>query len=191
MSPADRTAGGAAAARPEIADSWHRASLAGVNQAGDFGRLVPGDVDPGSSLLVGAGPVLDELEASLAGTGFSTILGDRECRVVRRWFDDSRTEAGFDALNLREGASVLEETIGTNALGTAFETHLAVSVNGDEHFVETLRRFSCYGHPIRHPLTRRVEGVRDGTAPAPAASPLRPARGAPAARGRGCRRAAW
>jgi transcriptional regulator of acetoin/glycerol metabolism len=166
---------GALAARPEIADSWHRASLAGVSPAGDFGRLVPGDIDQNSSLLVGAGPVLDELEASLAGTGYSTLLGDRECRVIRRWFDDPRTGAGFDTLNLREGASVLEENIGTNALGTAFETHQAVTINGAEHFVEALRRFSCYGHPIRHPLTRRVEGVLDVTAQAHAASPLLPA----------------
>ena len=159
-------------ARPEIAESWHRASLAGVDQAGSFDRLVPGDIDPGSSLLVGAAPVLDELEASLAGTGYSTILGDRECRVVRRWFDNPRTEAGFDTLNLREGVSVLEETIGTNALGTVFETRLAVTIHGDEHFVEALRRFSCYGHPIRHPLTRRIEGVLDVSALAETASPL-------------------
>jgi transcriptional regulator of acetoin/glycerol metabolism len=159
-------------ARPEIAESWHRASLAGVDQAGNFDRLVPGDIDPGSSLLVGAAPVLEELETSLAGTGYSTILGDRECRVVRRWFDNPRTEAGFDTLNLREGVSVLEETIGTNALGTVFETRLAVTIHGDEHFVEVLRRFSCYGHPIRHPLTRRIEGVLDVSALAETASPL-------------------
>jgi sigma-54 dependent transcriptional regulator, acetoin dehydrogenase operon transcriptional activator AcoR len=175
MSPASAGTDDVPAARPEIAQSWRRASLAGVDQAGDFGRLVPGDIDPNSSLLVGAGPVLDELEASLAGTGYSTILGDRECRVVRRWFDVPRTEASFDTLNLREGACVLEETIGTNALGTAFETRLAVTINGDEHFVETLRRFSCYGHPIRHPLTRRIEGVLDVTALAESASPLLPA----------------
>jgi sigma-54 dependent transcriptional regulator, acetoin dehydrogenase operon transcriptional activator AcoR len=171
MSPDSRTMD-APDARPEIAESWHRASLAGVDQAGDFGRLVPGDIDPNSSLLIGAAPVLGELEASLAGTGFSTILGDRECRIVRRWFDNPRTEASFDSLNIREGASVLEETIGTNALGTVFETRLAVTIHGDEHFVEALRRFSCYGHPIRHPLTRRIEGVLDISALADTASPL-------------------
>ena len=174
MSPASRTVDGAQAARPEIAQSWHRASLAGVDQAGDFSRLVPGDIDPNSSLLVGAGPVLDELEASLAGTGYSGILGDRECRVVRRWFDAPLTEASFDTLNLREGVCVLEETVGTNGLGTPFETRVAVTINGGEHFVEMLRRFSCYGHPIRHPLTRRIEGVLDVTTLAESASPLIP-----------------
>lgn len=160
--------------RPDIAASWRRADLAGVDQGGGFDRLVPSDIDPDSSLLTGAGPVLDELEASLAGTGYSTILGDRECRIVRRWFDDPATRESFDALNLREGASLLEDNIGTNALGTVFETRHPVAINGPEHFAESLRRFSCYGHPIRHPLTHRIEGVLDISAVIETASPLLP-----------------
>lgn len=163
-----------AGARAEIAASWRRASLAGVEEAGSFERLVPGDIDRNSSLLVGAGPVLDQLESSLAGTGYSTILGDRECRIVRRWFDDPHTQESFDALNLREGASLLEDVVGTNALGTVFETRHPVVVHGAEHFVEPLRRFSCYGHPIRHPLTRRIEGVLDISAVVETANPLLP-----------------
>lgn len=160
--------------RADIAASWRRASLAGLKPAGTFERLVPGDIDRNSSLLVGAGPVLDQLEASLAGTGFSTILGDRECRIVRRWFDDPHTRESFDALNIREGASLLEDTVGTNALGTVFETRHPVVIHGPEHFAEPLRRFSCYGHPIRHPLTRRIEGVLDISAVMETANPLLP-----------------
>ncbi|WP_139227794.1 sigma-54-dependent Fis family transcriptional regulator [Nocardioides alpinus] len=160
--------------RADIAASWRRASLAGVEHDGPFSRLDPRDIDPNSSLLVGAGPVLDQLEESLVGTGYSTILGDRECRVVRRWFDDPQTRDGFDLLNLREGASLLEDAVGTNALGTVFETRHPVLINGPEHFAEVLRRFSCYGHPIRHPLTRRIEGVLDISAVVDRASPLLP-----------------
>ncbi|MDN5716168.1 MAG: hypothetical protein L0G89_02940 [Janibacter sp.] len=160
--------------RPDIAASWRRASLAGVEHSGAFERLVPRDIDRNGSLLVGAGPVLDQLEASLAGTGFSTILGDRECRIVRRWDDDPRTREGLDLLNIREGASMLEETIGTNGIGTVFETRHPVVIHGSEHFAESLRHFSCYGHPIRHPLTRRIEGVLDISALVDTASPLLP-----------------
>lgn len=161
-----------ACARPEIAASWRRASLAGVQRTGAFDRLVPGDIDRSSTLLQLAGPVLEKLEGDLAGTGYSTILGDRECRIVRRWFDDPTTRASFDALNLREGASLLEDTIGTNGLGTVFETRHPVVINGPDHFLESLRGFSCYGHPIRHPLTRRIEGVLDISAVVNTASPL-------------------
>lgn len=168
------TAGETERARPDIAASWRRASLAGVERSGSFERLVPGDIDTSSSLLIGAGPVLEQLETSLAGTGYSTILGDRECRIVRRWFDDAVTRDGFDDLNIREGASLLEDTIGTNGLGTVFETRHPVVIHGPEHFAESLHRFSCYGHPIRHPLTRRIEGVLDITAVVETASPLLP-----------------
>lgn len=161
-------------ARPDIAASWRRSSLAGVEHAGALHHLVPGDVDPASSLLVGAAPVLEELEDGLRGTGYSTILGDRECRIVRRWFDDSVTRDSFDALNLREGASLLEDNIGTNGIGTVFETRHPVVIHGPDHFHESLRGFSCYGHPIRHPLTRRIEGVLDLSAVVATASPLLP-----------------
>ncbi|WP_235739017.1 sigma-54-dependent Fis family transcriptional regulator [Nocardioides alcanivorans] len=161
-------------ARPDIAASWRRASLAGVEHSDAFERLVPTDIDHSGSLLVGAGPVLDQLEASLAGTGFSTILGDRECRIVRRWDDDPQTRERLNELNIREGASMLEETIGTNGLGTVFETRHPVLIHGAEHFLESLRHFSCYGHPIRHPLTRRIEGVLDISALVDTASPLLP-----------------
>ena len=165
---------GARPDRPDIAASWRRASLAGVERAGSFDRLVPGEVDRGTSLLVGAAPVLAQLGASLSGTGYASILGDRECRIVWRWFDDARTRASFDGLNLREGASLLEDTIGTNGLGTVLETRGPVAISGPEHFLRSLRGFSCYGHPIRHPLTRRIEGVLDVSASVETASPLLP-----------------
>ncbi|MEO9322854.1 helix-turn-helix domain-containing protein [Nocardioides sp. C4-1] len=159
-------------ARPDIAASWRRAELAGVARQGGFEHLVPGAYDTHSALLVGAAPVLEQLEEGLRGTGYSTILGDRECRVVRRWFDDDRTRAGFDSLNIREGASLLEDVVGTNGLGTVVETRHPVVIHGAEHFSVALRRFSCYGHPIRHPLTRRIEGVLDVSALVETANPL-------------------
>ncbi len=174
MVSAPTSDGPPAGVRPDIAASWRRTALAGVDEGGRFDRLLPSEVDPHGSLLVGAGPVLDELEAGLVGTGCSTLLGDRECRVVRRWFDDPVTEAGFDALHIGLGASILEEYVGTNALGTALETRRPVTIHGAEHYVEALRRFSCYGHPIRHPLTHRIEGVLDISTVGETASPLLP-----------------
>ncbi|WP_307846009.1 helix-turn-helix domain-containing protein [Rhodococcus sp. CX] len=45
-------------------------------------------------------------------------------------------------------------------------------VHGDEHFLESFRQFSCYGHPIVHPVTRRIEGILDITATEKTANPL-------------------
>ena len=160
--------------RPDIAESWHRVNMAGLDPAAPFQIPSSVEVDTASALHVGAAPVLEQLESSLKGSKYSTLLVDRDCRVVRRWFDDRRVEEGFDRLNLRSGASLLEEAIGTNALGTVMETRRAIAINGDEHFAQSLRRFSCYGHPIRHPLTKRIEGVLDISAIMTDASPLLP-----------------
>ena len=161
--------------RPAIAESWHRVDLVGLDPSSTFDHLEQVDVDRQGSLLVAAGPVLDELDGRLRDTRYSTILVDRDCRIVRRWSDDRRIDAGFDELHLGLGSSLLEEDVGTNALGTVLETRTSITINGEEHFAEALRGFSCYGHPIRHPLTRRIEGVLDITALAPEANPLLPA----------------
>ncbi|MFY0406150.1 sigma-54-dependent Fis family transcriptional regulator [Solicola sp. PLA-1-18] len=160
--------------RPDIAQSWHRVALSGLDPAGAFDRLVPAEVDLQSSLVRGAAPVLDELEASLQGTGYLTVLVDRDCRIVRRWFDDADARESFDGLNIVLGANLDEDAIGTSALGTVMETRHGMVVNGPEHFVEPLRGFSCYGHPVRHPLTRRIEGVLDISSVVDRASPLLP-----------------
>lgn len=147
-------------AAPHISGSWHRARLAGLTPSGPL-TIHVSDVERESPLLRASGTVLDELTADLRGTGMSMLLADKDCRLVRRWCADSSVEAAFDSLNLVDGVSVLEENIGTNALGTAMEIRGPVTVNGEDHFVEPLKDFSCYGHPIRNPLTRRFEGVLD------------------------------
>ena len=100
---------------------------------------------------------------------------DRECRVVRRAFDDSRLMDALDDLRIGLGTSLAEEDAGTNALGTAMEIREGIVINGEEHYVEPFKRFSCYGQPIRHPLSRRIEGVLDITAICDDANPLLPA----------------
>ncbi len=160
--------------REEIALSWHRVNLSRLDPDAAFDTQVQSDLDLQSPLLAAAAPVLKELEGGLRGSDHSTLLVDRDCRVVRRWFDDPRVEGGFDSLAVTLGASLLEENIGTNALGTAMVIRRGISINGSEHFADALRGFSCYGHPIRHPLTKRIEGALDISAIVERASPLLP-----------------
>lgn len=158
--------------RPEIALSWRRAQMSGLNPETAVDSLTETDFDPRSRLLVAASPVLEDLESKLGGTSYCILLADRQCRIIHRWFDDRRVERILDDVGARPGSTFLEETIGTNALGTAFELRKGIAVHGDEHFVEPFKQFSCYGQPIRHPLTKRVEGVLDITGLASAANPL-------------------
>lgn len=159
-------------ARAEIATSWQRSRSAGLDPERALDRIPMAEVDPQSRLMVAARPVLEVLESKLAGTSFCTVLADRDCRVVHRWFDDPRVERILDSLGVRTGATFLEENVGTNALGTALETGRSVAIHGAEHFAAKLKQFSCFGQPIRNPLTNRVEGVIDFTALADTVNPL-------------------
>ncbi len=165
-------AGGLSSLRPLIASSWRRVLRVGLDPRTIRENLAETEFDPRSSLLCAAAPVLSVLQDQLAGTGFCVMLADRDCKIVHRWFDERATEGLIDDLGVRPGSTLREERIGTNALGTAFELRRGAFVHGAEHFAEPFKRFSCYGQPIRHPLTKRIEGVLDVTKVGRAANPL-------------------
>ncbi|QHB99171.1 transcriptional regulator [Epidermidibacterium keratini] len=158
--------------RAPVAESWYRSKLAGVRPLHALDRLEPeGAVETGP-LLEASEPVLEELAHSLAYTAYATLLVDRECRIVHRTFGAESLARAFAGVGVDLGASLLEAHIGTNGPGTALETGAAVAIHGEEHFAEGLKDFSCLGYPIRHPLTKRVEGVLDISSFATDANPL-------------------
>lgn len=160
--------------REPIAASWHRATMAGLEPGSALDTITYVDVDDASPLMAAAAAVLDDLNQRLAGTDFTTLVVDREGRVAHRWCGNRRAQEAFDNLGVDVGASLLEEAVGTTAPGVVLETRASIAVNGDEHFAVPLRRLSCYGHPIFHPTTRRIEGVLDLSAVVQEASPLLP-----------------
>lgn len=163
---------GAESLREPIAQSWRRAKLAGLDPGSALDGVTHEEVDRAGPLLTAALPVLEDLNERLENARYSTVLVDREGRIAHRWCGDAGTRRAFDHLGLDVGASLLEEAVGTNALGTVLETRSSITINGEEHFAVPLRRFSCHGHPILHPTTRRIEGVLDLSALADEASPL-------------------
>ncbi|MET8427691.1 helix-turn-helix domain-containing protein [Nocardia sp. NPDC004860] len=158
--------------RGVIKASWYRSGLAGVDPSHALEALTPDGHSHRTPLLEASQPVLEELRANLADTAYASLLVDRECRVVHRICGRRAVATAFDAVGIDLGASLLETRIGTNAPGTALETREAVVIHGEEHFADGLKDFSCYGHPIRNPLTRRVEGVLDISSFSADASPL-------------------
>lgn len=164
--------GSVAGMRPDIELSWHRSRLAGVDPARAPLGLTAQDVDDRSALLAAADPVLSRLHEDLTDTGHVVFLTDRACAVVHRWTDSRRAESALDGLGAAVGVSLAEEVLGTNAPGTATETGRPIAVHGEEHFAEDLKQFSCLGLPVRHPVTRRIEGVLDVTTVAERTDPL-------------------
>ncbi|MGH3452194.1 MAG: sigma-54-dependent Fis family transcriptional regulator [Haloechinothrix sp.] len=160
------------APRPEIAQSWHRVRLAGLAPDTRIDRLAITDVDRTSRLMVAAGPVLDEMTEQLADTTLCLALADRDCRIIDMRFTDRRVELALEEISAVPGSRYTEDVSGTNSVSTPYETRSGIAVNGNEHFLEPLKKFSCYGQPILHPVTRRIEGVLDITGVMAMANPL-------------------
>ena len=119
----------------------------------------------GGRLREAAEPVLGRFAQQLGGTQVGIVLADREARVVGRWAGDRTALRRLAAASIEEGYVLAEKCAGTNGLGTALETLTPVAIRGLEHYTEPLQRFVCVGVPIRHTLTRRVEGVLNLSCP--------------------------
>jgi len=144
--------------------SWTRSRLA----AAPMDRIAVPYVaaDPaGERLLRAARPVLDRFAQQLAGTHVSLVLADPDGRVVGRWAGDKSALRRLSRVSIDEGYVLAEELAGTNGVGTALEVLAPVTIVGAEHYAEPLHRLVCAGVPIRHPLTRRLEGVLDLACP--------------------------
>jgi sigma-54 dependent transcriptional regulator, acetoin dehydrogenase operon transcriptional activator AcoR len=116
-------------------------------------------------LLNAARPVLDRFAQQLAGTHVSLVLADPDGRIVGRWAADSSALRTLTRVSIEEGYVLAEDLAGTNGIGTALEELAPVTIFGPEHYTEPLQHLVCAGVPIRHPLTRRIEGVLDLACP--------------------------
>lgn len=158
--------------RPEIELAWHRASLSGLDPGMPVRETNITDVDRRSRLSTAARPVLDAMMDELADTGFSVLLADRTSTIIDRRTGNRGLSKALDNVMAVPGSKYLEEISGTNSLATAFELRRPIAVTGAEHFLEALRVFCCYGAPIIHPVTHRLEGVLDVSGPVADATAL-------------------
>lgn len=158
--------------RPEIELAWHRATMSGLDPGMEVRETAISDVDTRSTLSIAAGPVLDKMVDEMADTRFSILLADRTSRIVDRRVTSSAIGRALDRVLAVPGFQYLEEVSGTNSLATAFELRRPIAVTGEEHFLEALRCFCCYGAPIIHPVTHRLEGVIDVSGPVADATTL-------------------
>ncbi|WP_345380777.1 sigma-54-dependent Fis family transcriptional regulator [Pseudonocardia yuanmonensis] len=158
--------------RPEIAQSWQRLESCGLDPAAciDVGPVV--ETDPGTRLRRAAGPVLTALEGHLHGSRFALVLADRETRLVDIRFGSPELEPVLQSVGVVPGQLFTEQVSGTNSVATVAELRRGIAVVGAEHYLESLKRFACYGVPIRDPLTGRHAGVLDITCLTADASPL-------------------
>lgn len=149
-----------AMASPTIALSWQRSERAGLAPH-DLIEVCNNDYDTSSKLLAAAKPVLAKLADTLAGTSAGGLLADRSATLVDSYFGNDRLAAATERIGGRVGSVFDEENTGTNAVATCFETRKPVTIEADEHYLDCLKGFSCYGSPIINPVSGRLEGVID------------------------------
>jgi hypothetical protein len=170
-------AGGTPPARPRpvIHASWARVSRRGVDP--DRG-LDPAPVAVDELLrrrhASGLGEVLDVLRGGLVSVADQAahimVVVDADGRVL--WRDGSSSvRRKADGLGFVEGASWDEDTVGTNAIGTALVVRRPVQVYSAEHYVRTHHAWTCAAAPVHDPRDGRLLGAVDVSGPATSVHP--------------------
>lgn len=161
-----------ASLRPLVAESWHRshsARAAGLPRI----RLYADGLDGYRSahpLAVMLPICRDLLGDAVREAGCVFALGDARGDLL--WVEgDPRTRSMVEQVHFVEGAVWSEQSVGTNAPGTALVVGGPVHIRGEEHFNEAIRRWSCAAAPIRDPDSGQLLGVLDVTGGDVAAEP--------------------
>jgi sigma-54 dependent transcriptional regulator, acetoin dehydrogenase operon transcriptional activator AcoR len=143
-----------------VSASWQRSRQAGVDAATSQASF-HSDLDTSSRLVRCSEPIIQRLSQETANIPLSIAVTDSKARVLTR-VDNSRTIARLlDDVSFAPGFGFAEGGMGTNGVGTVFESGQPIQIVGPEHFHEHLQPFSCSGTPIRDPLNGRIEGVLD------------------------------
>ncbi|MEW6471438.1 MAG: helix-turn-helix domain-containing protein [Actinomycetota bacterium] len=147
--------------RSEIARSWRRSRVCGVDAEVPQLPFFPNLETATSKLYLAAQPILQRCAERLLDANSSIVLADRRARVLGRWSGDRTLDRSLERANVAPGFLLAETVAGTNGIGTVVEEGGPVKIVGREHFAEPFVRFTCVGSPIRHPMTNQIEGVLD------------------------------
>ncbi|QCB49163.1 GAF domain-containing protein [Rhodococcus sp. PAMC28707] len=171
-------AGGKGPARPRevIGDSWRRLQTLGIDP--EQKSISPSLVDISDLELSrrdsGLIDVLDDLARGLESVvqdgNNILVVADRHGRVLWRSGSTAVLDRA-DGLGFVEGASWAEDSVGTNAIGTALVSRRAVQIFSAEHYVRSHHPWTCAGAPIKDPRTGQVIGAVDVSGPASSVHP--------------------
>lgn len=142
--------------------SWSRSREANV----DMDRPNAAYIEklPADTVLARAArPVLAEMAAEIESEPVSLILTDATGTVLQRYTGDRELAVTLDRVDLAPGFRYAESEVGTNGIGTALEVGAPLLIRGDEHYNGLLRKFSCAGALVTHPVTGTLLGVVDLT----------------------------
>ncbi|MEM6731717.1 MAG: sigma 54-interacting transcriptional regulator, partial [Myxococcota bacterium] len=160
-----------------LSRAWARARANGVDPDGHHHQ---GQIDDSrnlelrrtelESVIRHAGPVFERFAPQLSASDFILLLADLDGVVLARAGGGEFADVA-DRVRLIEGAHWSEPARGTNAIGTALEEGVPVTVLGAAHYARPNRNLVCYAAPVRAP-DDRVVAVVDATSMLTHANPL-------------------
>ncbi|EZP43508.1 Sigma 54 specific transcriptional regulator, fisfamily [Micrococcus luteus] len=146
--------------RLEAESGWRRSQLHGV-RADDALTTTTLDVRARAAALDHAvATTLADVARDFAGLDLFLFAADRSGRLIRLvgpWksaLGEQIRRRGLDV-----GVCLAEEAAGFNGIGAALELGRGVAVDGEEHYLDAFRAFSCFGVPLAHPGVGRVHGA--------------------------------
>ncbi|MCG8410516.1 MAG: sigma 54-interacting transcriptional regulator [Bacteroidales bacterium] len=117
-----------------------------------------------------AEPIMTQLLSTVEKNGFMIVLTDSDACILKI-IGGKETLKAAQNLNMIEGASMSEKSIGTNAMGTAISENAAVQITAKEHFISAYHQWTCSAAPIHYNnkvigtlnLTGKAENVHPHT----------------------------
>lgn len=148
------TSSASAAARSQIAASWHRS----VEKHGldPDNRRAPDTleqtavkvrIEANEQLMTVAAPRLDALYSLVGRSGCGVLLTDADGVILDHRIADADTST-FEDWGLSTGAIWSEEREGTNGIGTCLTENRRLIIHQDEHFHARNTGMSCMDAPI-------------------------------------------
>lgn len=150
--------------RREVLQSWERSSRHQIAKLKHAPLLTEEELltqraharrlrNSARTALLRAGQFLSETDNIL-------LLCDRNGVVLDAAGDEGTLARGSEN-HLHIGGHWTEDTIGTNAIGTAIKLRQPIKVREAEHFCEEIQRWNCAATPITDPGTGELLGVID------------------------------
>lgn len=150
----EATQSSTAAARSQVAASWHRSARKhglDPDETRAPERIEQADLENRRAalekFLIVASPRLDTLFSLVGQSGCAVLLTDAEGIVLDQRMSDGDTSA-FDAWGLTVGADWSEAHQGTNGIGTCLTENRRIIIDRGEHFFARNTGMSCIDAPI-------------------------------------------
>lgn len=136
--------------REVIVRSWSRCRQSGVDPAEGKCRDIRSDAELGDEFKFLKDLTLDiqtQIYGLIRNQGLLVTVSDGRGYLLGM-FGDVKALSAADLLNFGPGANWSENSVGTNAIGTALQCGHPLRVQGKEHFCESHHSWICSAAPI-------------------------------------------